>query len=77
MHKSPGQAEALSAPTIDVSAYRNEWVALNPQTYEVVSHHQCLETAIQMASDRGFPRPLLMPVPESDAYFVGFTFQAI
>ena len=72
MHKPRDQSEALTAPTVDVRSYRNEWVALNPETYEVVSHHLCLETALQMALDRGFTQPLLMPVPESDAYFIGF-----
>ena len=58
-------------PTIDESRYRGEWLALDPKTYEVISHSSSFNTALAAARRKGFPKPLMHSVPQSDAYFVG------
>jgi hypothetical protein len=56
---------------LDLDPYRGEWIALDPKTHRVVSHNSSLKVAKRVALSRGVPSPLMMPVPESDAYFVG------
>jgi hypothetical protein len=56
---------------LNLDPYRGEWVALDPKTNRVVSHNTSLKAAEEAAVRRGVRRPLMMPVPESDAYFVG------
>ena len=58
-------------PTIDESRYRGEWLALDPETYEVISHNSSFNAALAAARRKGFPKPLMHSVPQSDAYFVG------
>ena len=58
-------------PIIDESQYRGEWIALDPDSYEVVSHHETLKQAIAQAKRKGIERPLMYSVPKSDGYFVG------
>ena len=59
-------------PRLDVTQYRGQWVALHPETKQVVSHDPSLKAAKQKAVKRGVPRPVLYAVPQSDAYFVGW-----
>jgi hypothetical protein len=46
-------------------------VALDPNTYEVVGHSKSLRVAENSAVKKGVSRPLMLPVPKSNAYFVG------
>jgi hypothetical protein len=34
-------------PTIDESRYRGEWLALDPETYEVISHNSSFNSWLQ------------------------------
>ena len=58
-------------PAIDVDQYRGEWVALDPDTHAVVSHDRSLKEAELKAIQRGISSPLLLPVTESEGFFVG------
>jgi len=65
------QTRPTKSIRLDVDAYRGEWVALDPKTNRVVSHNPSLKLATRDAQRRGVQRPLMLPVPESDAFFVG------
>ena len=56
---------------IDVTNYPGEWLALDPLTHEILGHSHSLRIAVRRGSSKGVERPLMMFVPESDAYFVG------
>jgi len=58
------------APPIDVSSFRGEWVALHPETHEIVGHGDGPATALRSISAKNF-EPVLFFVPKSDAFFVG------
>jgi hypothetical protein len=57
--------------SLDLNQYRGQWVALDPDTRAVVSHDPSLEKAEREAVQRGVSSPLLLPVSESDGFFVG------
>jgi hypothetical protein len=44
---------------------------LDPKTNRVVGHAVSLSDAEQAAAKKGAAKPLFLPVPISDAYFVG------
>lgn len=58
-------------PTLDLSQYRGQWVAIHPKTKAVVSHHFSCQEAEREAIAAGVMKPLLLPVPKSNAFFVG------
>jgi hypothetical protein len=58
-------------PRLDVRPYRGQWVAVDPKTHKVVTHDVSLEIAEQKAKAQGVRKPILLPVPKSDAFFVG------
>jgi len=58
-------------PRVDVGSYRGQWIALNRRTYKIVGHGATLQEAERGAQRAGVAKPLLFPVPKSDAYFVG------
>ncbi|HEV3005845.1 MAG TPA: hypothetical protein VGX78_15370, partial [Pirellulales bacterium] len=58
-------------PRLEVSAFRGEWVALDPKTYEVIGHGPSLEKARQSTPNITQLEPVLYFVPKSDAFFVG------
>ena len=58
-------------PRIDETKYAGRWLALDPQTMDVVADGETLKAAEAEAVTRGVPDPVLYPVPESDGYFVG------
>lgn len=58
-------------PNLNVDKYRGKWVALNPITQEVFGANQVLEQAEQEAKRKGLKRPLMYPVPQDDAIFIG------
>lgn len=63
----------VRSPRLDVSRYRGQWLALHPETHEVVGHGPTLKDAQKRAAKKGILHPALYPVPKSDAYFVGKT----
>ncbi len=66
------ERESRSAcPRVDLTAYRGEWVALDPKTNRVAGHAVSVQAAEQMAIQQGIAKPLLVSVPVSDGYFVG------
>jgi hypothetical protein len=65
------QARQRKTPRIDLSPYRGEWVAIHPRTQVVVSHDPSCKEAERAAIAAGVKRPLLVPVPNSSAFFVG------
>lgn len=58
-------------PRLDLRRYRGEWVALDPTTHKVVANNASLREAERKAAARGVKKPVFLPVPETDAYFVG------
>jgi hypothetical protein len=65
------QRRQRKPPQLDLGRYRGQWVAIHPQTQVVVSHHRSCEEAERAAIAAGVARPLMVPVPKSDAFFVG------
>ena len=63
--------KAIQTPRLDVTRYRGQWVALHPETKQVVSHRPSFKAAKREAMKRGVSRPVLYAVPQSDAYFLG------
>jgi hypothetical protein len=62
----------LAVPkAIDVTKYPGEWLALDPQTHEILGHSRSLPSAIRQAAKKGVARPRMLGVPKSDAFFVG------
>lgn len=64
-------SDARRRPRLDVSAYRGQWIAVDPKTYKVLGHGSSPEDATRAAAAGKATCPLLYFVPESDAYFVG------
>jgi len=60
-----------TCPRIDLTAYRGQWVALDPKTNRVVGHAVSMRAAEQSAERQGISKPLLVSVPASDGFFVG------
>lgn len=60
-----------NCPRLDLTAYRGQWVALDPKTNRVVGHAVSLPDAEHAAAKNGVAKPLLLSVPTSNAYFVG------
>ena len=58
-------------PRIDESRYAGRWLALHPQTLEIVADGETLRAALAEAARRGVSDPVMHPVPESDGYFIG------
>jgi hypothetical protein len=56
---------------LNLDAFRGQWVALDPKTNRVVAHNTQLDAAQRDAVHRGIRRPMMVPVPESEAFFVG------
>lgn len=56
---------------LDLEKYRGEWVALEPKTRRVLGHGPTLAVAERQAVERGVKRPLLMPVMQSEGFFIG------
>lgn len=63
--------ESSRRPVVDAAIYGGEWVALHPETYEIVAHDESQQRAKDTARRQGIERPLLHHVRQSDAYFVG------
>ena len=61
-------------PRIHVRPYVGRWVAIHPETHEIVADGASLREARRVAVQQGIERPLLMMVPESDGFFVGAAF---
>ncbi len=59
-------------PQVDLRQQPNRWVSLHPQSHAVVAGGASLKEARQAAIKLGVQRPLLMMVPESTGFFVGF-----
>lgn len=66
LHKRP-----LQRPQLEVGAFRGQWVAIDPKTYEIVGHGASMEEARRGASNVVRQEPIMFFVPRSDAYFVG------
>lgn len=64
-------ADRMKASRLNLRRYRGQWVALDPRTHRVLAHHAALQIAEREAVKRGTKKPLLLPVPKSDAFFVG------
>jgi hypothetical protein len=58
-------------PLIDEGAYRGEWLALDPESFEVVGQAKTLREAKAAALAKGVAQPLMHSVPESNGYFIG------
>lgn len=58
-------------PRIDVSAFRGEWIALDPETYKILGHGPSLEEARRNTPNLHVMEPLMHFVPRSDAFFIG------
>ena len=67
----PKHRRKTTPPRLDVNQFRGEWVALDPKTRQVIGHAASLRDAERAAVERGVSKPLMLAVPESDAYFVG------
>ncbi|HEV7224230.1 MAG TPA: DUF5678 domain-containing protein [Pirellulales bacterium] len=65
------RASRPNCPRLDLTAYRGQWVALDPKTNRVVGHAVSLEDAERAGVQKGIAKPLLFFVPISDGYFVG------
>ena len=59
-------------PQVDLRQQINRWVSLHPESHMVVAGGASLKEARQAAIRQGVQRPLLMMVPESTGFFVGF-----
>lgn len=58
-------------PRVDVRQYVGRWVALDPETHEVLADGSSLSEAWDKAIEQGTDQPLLMMVPQSEGFFVG------
>lgn len=65
------QSGAVTRPRIDVSAFRGEWIALDPETYKILGHGASLEEARRSTPNLHELEPLMYFVPRSDAFFIG------
>lgn len=70
MQKTRRLAAKRKLPCLKIDRYRGQWVAIDPKTNKIVSSAVSLREAETKALGRGVRRPI-MPVPESDAFFVG------
>jgi hypothetical protein len=59
-------------PRVDLRQQTNRWLSLHPESHAVVAGGASLKEARQAAIRQGVHRPLLMMVPESTGFFVGF-----
>ena len=59
-------------PRVDLRQLANRWVSLHPESHAVVAGGKSLKEARQAAIKQGVQRPLLMMVPESTGFFVGY-----
>ncbi|MBI4022048.1 MAG: hypothetical protein HY372_01720 [Candidatus Andersenbacteria bacterium] len=58
---------------LDIDKYRGQWVALDPDTNEVLAHASSLDEAETQGVERAGKQPMMYRVPETDAFFVGGT----
>lgn len=58
-------------PPLNLEPYRGHWVALDPESHQVLGHDELIDVAEQQAIQQSMKHPLLYPVPESDGFFVG------
>ena len=66
------RTKALPKPLkpINLTKYKGQWLALDPDTHEVVGHGRSLRAAERQAAAKGLTRPVFFGVPESDGYYV-------
>jgi hypothetical protein len=58
-------------PQIDESKYAGEWLALHPESLDILAHGKSLKSVREAAAKRGVRDPLMHSVPDSHGYFVG------
>lgn len=62
--------KATAMKSIDESKYRGEYLALHPETQEVLAHDSKLHTVLEQAQQLGYSDPIIQAVPEEDIHFV-------
>lgn len=73
MSRTPYATPVRRIPRLNLREYRGQWVVLDPKTCRVLTHGASLRVAEREARKRGVRKPLLFPVPKSDAYFIGLS----
>lgn len=69
IRRTPSTPRSARTRTIDVSAYRGQWIALDPKTRVVIGHGSTPQAATKKLAET--VEPLLYFVSKSDAWFVG------
>jgi hypothetical protein len=57
--------------SVDLQDYRGQWVALDPNTNQVLASGKSLDAVRRKVAGLSTIRPFLYPVPETEGYFVG------
>lgn len=65
------RARLKKPPRLDLTAYRGQWVAIDPKTQKIIASEMSLRAVEQKALRHGIEHPVLLAVPETDAFFVG------
>ncbi|HLC48853.1 MAG TPA: hypothetical protein VJI96_00505 [Candidatus Andersenbacteria bacterium] len=60
----------IEMPPIDEGKYRGEWLALDPETREIVAHGAILKDVMTEAESSGCNDPILHGVPSSDFHSI-------
>lgn len=72
MRKSSSkQSPLLKQLRLAYKRFPGEWLAVDPHTYQVLSHHRSRDRAKLVAENSGVPHPQLMQVPKGSRFFVG------
>lgn len=62
--------ETSSIRVINEEKYKGEWLALNPETREVIAHGTVLKDVAEEAKTKGYEEPVFHGVPQSDIHFI-------
>lgn len=58
-------------PTLDITNYHGQWLALKPGTDKVVGHGKTLEAAEEIARQHGVSKPAFFRVPRDKGIWIG------
>lgn len=57
----------------DISQYKGQWLALEPEHRVIVAHADTLRESKQKAIKKGIEDPIMMEIPETGLPFGGYT----